>query len=109
MAKCDGPKSCAGVMAVLADETRLRIVRVLLPGKQCVKDLAEAIGLTEARVSHHLAILRRSGIAEAERDGQRVFYYLNPELRLKGSAAGLDLGCCALSFRPLLKDGCCNG
>ena len=38
--------------------------------------LATAIGATQPNVSQHLAVLRASGIVEAERDGREVRYRL---------------------------------
>ena len=71
----------------LGDATRLRILDLLKarggsccdlvaptePGL-CVCDVERAIGLSQAAVSHHLAILRRAGLIVAEKRGRWMFY-----------------------------------
>ena len=101
MAKCSGPRTCARAMGVLADETRLKIVRGLFAGSACVAALAKSVGLPVARVSHHLAILRAAGIVEGERDGQRVIYRLSREFHSSPRSQTLDFGCCLIRFLPL--------
>jgi len=101
MGKCSDPSTCSRVMRVLANETRLRIVRELLGASVRVGDLAERLGLGPARVSHHLGILRAAGVVEDERRGKSVYYRLDPSLRAARRREALDLGCCLLMFRPL--------
>ena len=106
MAKCSGPRTCARVMGVLADETRLRIVRGLFTGSACVAALAKRVGLPAARISHHLAILRTAGIVEGDRDGQRVIYRLSREFHGSRRPHTLDFGCCLVRFLPLEDETC---
>jgi DNA-binding transcriptional ArsR family regulator len=93
-------------MGVLADETRLKIVRGLFADAQCVAALAKRVGLPVARISHHLAILRAAGIVEGERDGQRVVYQLSREFHTSPRSHTLDFGCCLIRFLPLESDTC---
>lgn len=60
----------------LCDRTRLRLVHLLTHGPLCVGHLQTVLGASQAKISRHLAYLRRSGMVEAERDGKRVFYRL---------------------------------
>ena len=106
MAKCSGPRTCARAMGVLADETRLKIVRGLFAGSACVAALAKSVGLPVARISHHLAILRAAGIVEGDRDGQRVIYRLSREFHSSPRSHTLDFGCCLIRFLPLEGDPC---
>jgi ArsR family transcriptional regulator len=46
----------------------------------CVYELTEALGLSQPKVSRHLAHLRESGLAAVRRDGTWVFYRLNERL-----------------------------
>jgi len=101
VANCSGPRACARILSVLADETRLKIVRGLFEGSLCVAELAKRVALPGARVSHHLAILRAAGIVDGERAGQRVIYRLSREFRVSPRSPTLDLGCCSVRFRPL--------
>ena len=65
----------------LADETRLRCL-VLLSGEGdlCVCELCYATGLSQPKISRHLALLRIQGIVAGHRQGQWVFYQIRPDL-----------------------------
>ena len=43
-------------------------------GEACSGDLAEAVGLSESTVSHHLSQLRRAGLVESERRGMNIYH-----------------------------------
>ncbi|MBQ3455237.1 MAG: winged helix-turn-helix transcriptional regulator [Synergistaceae bacterium] len=67
----------AEVFAKLGDGTRLKILWILCHSRECVSDIAAAINASKAVVSHHLQLLRRSGLVTAEREGQEIHYSLN--------------------------------
>jgi len=90
--------SCAELLKVLADETRLAVLRQLLDGPRHVGEINEPLGLEQSLLSHHLRVLRDAGLVEAERDGKAVLYSLAPRFRARRRGAALDLGCCLLSF-----------
>lgn len=56
-----------GIYLGLCDETRLRIVNLLLRGSLCVRDFQEILGEPQAFISRHLAYLREKGLVRAER------------------------------------------
>ena len=60
----------------LADETRLRIVGLLLTGEVCVCHIHESLKIPQSKASRHLAYLRRSGLVETRRDGLWIHYRL---------------------------------
>jgi Predicted transcriptional regulators len=60
----------------LCHRTRLRLVHLLLQGPLYVCDLRAVIGEPQAKVSRHLAYLRRHGMVQAERRGQWMLYGL---------------------------------
>jgi DNA-binding transcriptional ArsR family regulator len=65
----------AAVFKVLADPSRCRLVAALIEaGELCVCDLAATLGMSESSVSHHLRVLRTSGLARARREGRMVYY-----------------------------------
>jgi ArsR family transcriptional regulator, cadmium/lead-responsive transcriptional repressor len=59
---------------VLGDPTRLRILELLLEGERTVSELVEAMGVSQSRVSNHLACLRWCRLVESERAGRNVVY-----------------------------------
>ncbi len=61
-------------LKALADPTRLKILHSLEQGERCVSDILAAVGGSQANVSKHLALLRRTGIVAARRAGTNVLY-----------------------------------
>ena len=66
----------AEVMRTLASPRRLEILHRLAIGPCEVGRLAEELGLSQPNVSQHLAVLRGSGLVDADRDGREVRYRL---------------------------------
>ena len=62
------------LLKLLADPTRLRIVRALLHGEHSVNQLADHVGARQAAVSQHLAKLRWAGVVTSRRDGNHIHY-----------------------------------
>lgn len=60
----------------LCDRTRLRLVHLLLQGPLCVCHMEEVLGEPQAKISRHLAYLRRNGMVETTRDGKWIIYRL---------------------------------
>ena len=65
-----------GLFKALADETRLRILGLLLGGEVCVCHIHESLRISQPKASRHLAYLRRAGLVETRRDGLWVHYRL---------------------------------
>jgi ArsR family transcriptional regulator, arsenate/arsenite/antimonite-responsive transcriptional repressor len=86
------------VFKALGDPTRLKILDLLRSrGKSCCEliareerglcacDIEAAVRLSQAAVSHHMDLLRRAGLVEAEKRGRWMFYRRN-EAALAGLA-----------------------
>ncbi|MDX1379473.1 MAG: metalloregulator ArsR/SmtB family transcription factor [Xanthomonadales bacterium] len=61
----------------LADTQRRTILRVLRGGEHAAGELADALGLAPATLSHHLSLLRTAGLVRVRRDGRQRIYALN--------------------------------
>jgi ArsR family transcriptional regulator len=61
----------------LGDTTRLRIAHLLEGSEVCVCHVHEALGLSQPKVSRHLAYLRRAGFVTTRREGRWVYYKLS--------------------------------
>jgi len=59
---------------ILGDPSRLRLLALLMQGEHTVQELVDASGLTQTNVSRHLGLMRRDGIVERRRDGNRAVY-----------------------------------
>src|SRR5262244_3637735 len=88
----------AASFKALSDPTRLKILELLKArGKSCCDlisreerglcacDIEEAVGLSQAAISHHMDLLRRCGLVDAEKRGRWMFYRRN-EAALAGVA-----------------------
>ncbi|MEJ7554161.1 MAG: metalloregulator ArsR/SmtB family transcription factor [Aquificaceae bacterium] len=73
----------AEFLKALAHPIRLRILAVLIEGKQCVKNLSDLLHTSQPNVSQHLSILRSRGIVGCKRDGSIVCYYIKDERVVK--------------------------
>lgn len=90
--------TCASVLKVLADETRLAVVEQLLSGPKHVAQINEPLGIEQSLLSHHLKVLREAGLVKTERDGKHVRYSLIPSIQGRRSGRAIHLGCCLISF-----------
>lgn len=63
----------------VAEETRLRIIRLLSDGELCVCELQDELGAAQSRLSFHLRKLKDAGVVSDRRDGRWVYYALVPE------------------------------
>jgi ArsR family transcriptional regulator len=61
----------------LADETRLRVLKLLSRGELCVCEIAAALRLEQPRLSFHLRILKEAGIVLVRRQERWILYRLN--------------------------------
>ncbi len=94
-------RECAAVLKALADETRLHILESLLSEEKCVSDLVRELGCPQPHVSHHLRILRNSGLVDGLRDGKQVCYRISPIVQralANRQGKALNFGCCELRF-----------
>lgn len=65
----------------LADDTRLRCLLLIIEeGELCVCELTEALQEIQPKVSRHLAQLRKCELLIDSKQGQWVFYQINPQL-----------------------------
>lgn len=67
----------ASLFQILGDGTRLKILWLLYHSRECVSNIAAALDVSKAVASHHLQILRRNNLVNAERIGQEIHYSLN--------------------------------
>jgi ArsR family transcriptional regulator len=94
---------CAKVLKALAEGIRLEIIQCLFKGELSVSEIAKKIGKTHSQVSHHLGVLRNSGLVVDKKEGKFVIYQVHPVLykRFKTITKGniLDFECCSIEFR----------
>lgn len=81
----------AHLLKAVADPARLQLLSLIRSAdgsEACVCDLTEAVGLTQATVSHHLRVLTEAGLLTRQKRGYWAWYTLVPA-RLSELAAAL--------------------
>ncbi|GHH74754.1 transcriptional regulator [Kitasatospora indigofera] len=79
---------------MLGHPTRIRVLELLQAGPTPVRDLLADLGIEPSSLSQQLAVLRRSGIVTAGREGSTVVYAL----------AGADVADLLRSARRILTE-----
>lgn len=62
------------VLKAISDETRMKVLTLLLEHNYCVRTLARSLELTEAAISQHLKVLREAGLVIGEKRGYFMHY-----------------------------------
>lgn len=73
------PGEALRALRALADDTRLRALRLIAERPRSTQELASLVRLSEAATSNHLRILAAAGIIRARRDGYYVLYGLSED------------------------------
>ncbi len=85
-------KNMAGVMKLLSDPSRLRILMLLSRRELCVCQIMGVLGISQPLVSRNLNLLSGAGFLEERRKGKMVFYSLKKDLpEVSGKVIGLLL------------------
>lgn len=70
-------KEATEMLKVIADESRLRIIKALSKEKKiCGNDLLVKVECKQATLSHHMSVLTECGLVKAKRSGNKVQYSL---------------------------------
>ncbi len=69
----------AELFRAFSDTSRVRIVSALMAGEMNISALAEAVGISESAVSHHMRGLRQMRMVQSRRDGKEVYYRIEDE------------------------------
>ncbi|UOQ57019.1 metalloregulator ArsR/SmtB family transcription factor [Leucobacter allii] len=80
----DAATAVAGTLKSLADPLRLRMLSAIAAdprGEACVCDLAELADVSQPTISHHLKVLKETGMLLSERRGTWVYYRIAPARR----------------------------
>jgi ArsR family transcriptional regulator len=75
-------------LALLGDESRLRLCALLADRELCVTDLVRVTGIAQSRVSTHLGRMREAGLLHGRKNGAQTFYGLDKD-GLSGPVRGV--------------------
>jgi DNA-binding transcriptional ArsR family regulator len=82
-------RKVAGMLAALAEPTRLQIAYHLASGPHHVSQLAELVNAPMVNMSHHLGVMRQAGLLDDEKQGRKVVYQFRPEVFTPGTENGI--------------------
>lgn len=86
-------------LKALGDETRFRIIHLLLSHDLCVGALADHLSLSKAAVSQHLQILRKAGLVKGEKRGYWTHYGVDKDVIRRIADALMETADQAPEFR----------
>jgi len=96
---------CVVALRALAEDTRVRIVALLIDRPLDVGEIAHRVGASPYNVSKHLRILREAGLLKVEKNGRKHLYRLPDAVRRQAAETSvLDLGCCSFQFDGTAED-----
>lgn len=67
------------IFKVLAEESRLRILSLLLENDMCVCEIENCLKLKQSNISRHLSALKNSGLLDSYKQAQWVYYKINED------------------------------
>jgi ArsR family transcriptional regulator, arsenate/arsenite/antimonite-responsive transcriptional repressor len=67
----------AEALRALSAPSRLKIIELLQIHPYCVRALTVRLDISQPAVSQHLAVLKRAGLVEADKEGTMVHYRVN--------------------------------
>jgi DNA-binding transcriptional ArsR family regulator len=92
---------CVVALKALGEDTRVRIVGLLMDAPLDVSEITRLVGVSQYNVSKHLRVLREAGLLQVEKAGRRHLYALAEDIRRRAAESGiLNLGCCSFHFKP---------
>jgi len=66
------------IFKALSEESRLRILSLLVEHELCVCEIEECLKMTQSNASRHLTALKKSGLLECYKQAQWTYYQINP-------------------------------
>lgn len=79
------------IFQTLSDYNRLGMIRFICEKECSVGEIVKATKLSQPLVSHHLRVLKETGILETKRKGPFIYYYLRDKKILNAINLFLDL------------------
>lgn len=69
-------KSITSFFYAFSDDTRLKIIILLILKPLCVTDISNMLNINQTTVSHQLKILKSLNIVESDRNGKNIIYFI---------------------------------
>lgn len=72
-------KNLVNFFKAMGEDTRVKILTMLLKEEMCICELIDELGLSQSAVSHHMKILKQADLVNDRRDGKWTFYSINKD------------------------------
>jgi ArsR family transcriptional regulator, arsenate/arsenite/antimonite-responsive transcriptional repressor len=72
-------KDLTRLFKALSDETRIRILKILLERECCVCEVMQALEISQSRASRNLSILENAGFVTSRKDGLWTVYFIDEQ------------------------------
>ena len=72
-----------GLFKALSEESRLRILALLMQSEMCVCEIEASLNMTQSSASRHLTLLKRSGILECYKVAQWSYYRIDEKFKIE--------------------------
>lgn len=82
----------AQLVKAMSNANRLEILELLAQGAYSVEEVGRQVDISTPNASQHLQVLKRNGLVETKRDGNRIFYRLASSSVYQAWKALRDLG-----------------
>jgi ArsR family transcriptional regulator len=69
------------IFKALSEESRLRILVLLMQGEMCVCEIEECLKMTQSNASRHLTALKNSGILDSYKQAQWAYYKISDKFK----------------------------
>jgi DNA-binding transcriptional ArsR family regulator len=79
------------ILKAMADESRYKIISILLKRDLCVGGLAKQLCISKPAVSQHLQILRKTGLVTGEKRGYYTHYGVNRTLLIQFGEKSIEI------------------
>lgn len=66
-------------LKTISNETKMRLVSLLLENELCVCELEEILNIKQVNISKNLNSLKEANIVDSRKEKQRAFYFLSEE------------------------------
>lgn len=70
-------EKASGTFRLIGDPSRLKILWLLCRCELCVNNIAVAVNMSAPAVSHHLKLLKQSGLIDSKRIGKEIYYRIS--------------------------------
>ena len=97
-------KELAEILGSLAEPHRILIIEILRTGTKNVTEISRILEEEIVNVSHHLSVLRGSGLVQDDKDGRFVYYSLHLDKFdiSDPSKTVMDIGWCRIEIPHML-------